>query len=258
MLATINATQYLVGTLTGGPDVDENNDAQVCRISNLNASYGRFSAAFPYLSAILTSTSGNTSSTPQGAITANPNPITLAAGKLVGRTTVSWQATGVTQVQIRVGSPTGTPFTGFMNPTGSAETGDWVSDGLVFYLQDASDGNSAGSAKTIASVRVSVSSPNVPKTASIAANPNPIVVGAGQTLGATTLNWQATGVTQVQVRVGSPTGPPMTGIFASNGSASTGVWVPDGMIFYLQDATGGDSLGSAKTLASVRVQLQTR
>src|SRR6185369_8900050 len=70
MLATIGAKQYLVGTLTGGPDVDENNDAQVCRISNMNASYGRFSAAFPYLSAILTSTSGNTSNTPQGSITA--------------------------------------------------------------------------------------------------------------------------------------------------------------------------------------------
>ena len=37
-----------------------------------------------------------------------------------------------------------------------AKTGDWVTDGMTFYLQDASSGNSAGSSRTLAAVRVRV------------------------------------------------------------------------------------------------------
>ena len=50
-------------------------------------------------------------------------------------------------------SPTGPAMTGFEGPTGSASTGDWALDGMSFYLQDASDGNSLGSAKTLAMSR---------------------------------------------------------------------------------------------------------
>ena len=46
----------------------------------------------------------------------------------------------------------------------------------------------------------------------------------------------------------------MTGIEAPNGSASTGDWVANGTVFYLQDASDGDSSGAAKTLAQVAVQ----
>jgi hypothetical protein len=84
MLANINGKQYLVGTLTAGPDVDENNDLQVCRVSNLVASYGRFSAAVPvsFLDAYFNDFQYGTA---QGTITANPNPITLAAGKTLAK-----------------------------------------------------------------------------------------------------------------------------------------------------------------------------
>jgi hypothetical protein len=130
----------------------------VCRITNLIASYGRFSAAFPYLSTFLTST--GVAPTPagpaQGTLTANPNPITLAPGQRLGTTTLRWQVTGTTHVQIRIGSATGPVMTGIENPVGSAATGQWVLNGMVFYLQDAGDGNSSGAAKTIATVRVQV------------------------------------------------------------------------------------------------------
>ena len=129
---------------------------------------------------------------------------------------------------------------------------------MIFYLQDASDGNSLGSGKTIATVKVQATSASTPgigtlKSGSIAAIPNPIRVAAGQTLGVTTLTWQATGVSQVQIRVGSPTGPAMTGIDKATGSAVTGPWVPNGMTFYLQDASSGDSSGAVNTLATTRV-----
>jgi hypothetical protein len=75
-----------------------------------------------------------------------------------------------------------------------------------------------------------------------------------RTLGSTTLNWQATGVTGVQIRVDSATGPPMTGVIGPTGSATTGDWVIAGMTFYLQNASDGDSSGATKTLAVVTVK----
>lgn len=266
LLALINGSQYLVGTLTGGPNVDEDNSAQVCRASNLQASYGRFAAAITELRSYLTSTDGGGSSgvsgATQGSISANPNPITVSSGGSTGRTTLSWQATGASVVQIRIGSATGTPMTGFESPVGSVQTGDWVYDGMVFYLQDASDGNSSGSAKTLATVRVQVvrsGSGSIGRRSGVLlATPNPVILGPGQTSGTTTLRWQTSGVTSVQIRVSSPTGTPMTGLEAANGSTVTGNWVTNGMTFYLQDASDGNSSGTSKTLSTIRVQVVTR
>ena len=89
---------YLAGTLSAGPDVNEDNSAQVCRASNLIASYGRFSAALPFLETYLKSVTGVSPGTSAPSITATP--LTPS-----GRTTLMWQASGPTQVQVRVGSP---------------------------------------------------------------------------------------------------------------------------------------------------------
>lgn len=160
LLARIGDKQYVVGTLSAGPDVDEDNDTQVCRTRNLIGSYGRFSAAFPYLESILSSSvTAGTAETPtvrQGTLSINPSPIRVSRGQSRGTATLSWQTTGVSQVQIRVNSPTGPPMTGIEGPSGSATTGTWVSNGMIFYLQDASDGNSSGSGKTLATVSAQV------------------------------------------------------------------------------------------------------
>ena len=254
LLVMVDGKQYVAGTLSAGPDVNENNSAQVCRTSNLNASYGRFSAAFPYLESILTSANGaGSTASAQDGFTATS--ITLASGQTAGRTTLTWRTSTAIRVQIRVGSADGTPMTGLEGPTGSAQTGDWVTDGMMFYLQDASDGDSSGPSKTIAIVRAQVSSTNSasPRAGIIGANPNPITLGAGQTSGTTRISWRAVGVSAVQIRVGSPNGTPMTGLEGLTGSAITGNWVTNGVTFYLQDASGGDSSGASKTLATVRV-----
>jgi hypothetical protein len=53
----------------------------------------------------------------------------------VGIATLTWSgATG--PVQIRVGKPGGPAMTGFSDPSGSAVTEAWVSDGLMFFLVD--------------------------------------------------------------------------------------------------------------------------
>jgi hypothetical protein len=184
---------------------------------------------------------------------ATPDVLSLAPGRGSGRVTLNWQVPGVSQVQIRVGSPYGPPLTGFEAPVGSAETGDWVTDGMVFYLQNASNGDSAGPANTISTVQVHADSSGSTAPRGIIASSPVILVSPG--LGRTTLSWRTTGVRTVQVRINSPAGPPMTGFESPSGSATTGDWVADGMTFYLQDASSGDSAGLNRTLATVRVRL---
>jgi hypothetical protein len=92
---------------------------------------------------------------------------------------------------------------------------------------------------------------------SLTASPNPIPVTGSAVLGMTTISWMAPGVEAVEVRIGSPNGV----LFAdggSRGSAQTGVWVPDGMTFYLQDVSNGKPLTAENTLATVVVRLQRR
>lgn len=95
------------------------------------------------------------------------------------------------------------------------------------------------------------------KTAAIGkltASPNPIKVCDKSGTGITTLSWTATGTTAIEVRVGKPDGD----LFAKavpDGSWKTGKWVGDGMIFYLQDVSGGKSLTAENTIATLVVNV---
>lgn len=91
---------------------------------------------------------------------------------------------------------------------------------------------------------------------SLTARPNPIPVTGSALEGKTTISWIALGVQDVEVHVGSPNGP-MFGN-GNRGSFETGVWVADGMTFYLQDVSGGKPLTEENTLATVVVRLQRR
>jgi hypothetical protein len=91
--------------------------------------------------------------------------------------------------------------------------------------------------------------------ASLTASPNPIPVSTGHD-GLTTISWNAPSASVIQVRVDAPDGA----LFTDNnntGSMMTGVWVTDGMTFYLQDATSGDPTAAASTLATLTVNLKT-
>src|SRR5580698_6566115 len=56
-----------------------------------------------------------------------------------GTATLKWSAPSATAIQIRIGSATGQLF-GEAGNTGSAVTGEWVTDGMLFYLQDVTVG----------------------------------------------------------------------------------------------------------------------
>ncbi|MBV6433425.1 MAG: hypothetical protein IANPNBLG_03603 [Bryobacteraceae bacterium] len=89
---------------------------------------------------------------------------------------------------------------------------------------------------------------------SFAAFPNPIPVAAGAPR-MTTISWNVPGLESVEVRVGKPDGA----LFASGGprgSAKTGTWVNDGMMFFLQDVSGGKPLTRANTLATITIRFE--
>ncbi len=86
--------------------------------------------------------------------TATPNPVTAAAGQ-DGVTTLTWSAPTATVIQIHVGSPTGPLFTDNI-ASGSMATGAWVTNGMVFYLQDVTNGKALTQANTLATLTVTV------------------------------------------------------------------------------------------------------
>jgi hypothetical protein len=97
---------------------------------------------------------------------------------------------------------------------------------------------------------------NVAKNATITANPNPIKVCDGTGLGVTTLTFDAKGPSLVEVRVGTPSG----GLLAHSGptgTATSGKWVSDGTVFYLQDVSGGKATTPDNTLATLTVGVTT-
>jgi hypothetical protein len=67
----------------------------------------------------------------QVTFTANPNPITLASGASVSKTTLNWNAPGNSGLQIWVD---GVLFDAGLPASGSVDTGNWVSDGTSFAL----------------------------------------------------------------------------------------------------------------------------
>lgn len=91
---------------------------------------------------------------PSGSIRADPNPIQVPhEDSHFGETTLSWIVGRRREIEVRVGSPDG-PLLSRRTGSGSVKTGRWVRDGMVFYLQNASDGASATARDPLDSVVV--------------------------------------------------------------------------------------------------------
>lgn len=101
---------------------------------------------------INTSAAAATSDSP--TLTASPNPIPVQ-GSADGQTTISWNAPNAKIIQVRIGAPNGPLFTDNFN-SGSMTTGAWVTNGLTFYLQDASLGQPNTAANTLATLTVNL------------------------------------------------------------------------------------------------------
>lgn len=184
---------------------------------------------------------------------ANPNPILVPAGTQNGRTTLTWNVPATSAVEIHIDSPSG-PLFAAGGSSGSATTGTWVSNGTQFFLQDVSNGKALTTQNTIATVVIRLGTPQ--QVTSFTADPNPIPVRFGQSLGATTVHWDAPTATAVQVRIGSPDGA-LFARGASQGSATTSQWVGEGTVFYLQDASTGNPTSPSSTLSTLVAHLGT-
>jgi 4-amino-4-deoxy-L-arabinose transferase-like glycosyltransferase len=80
---------------------------------------------------------------------ATPNVIVSPGG--TGRTTITWQVPANMSVEVHVDRPDGVVFASGKGP-GSSQTGFWVKNGMQFFLQDVTNGNST----TVAQVKVEV------------------------------------------------------------------------------------------------------
>ena len=180
---------------------------------------------------------------------ASPNPVQATPGTY-GETTLTWNPpAGVSTVAVRINSPDGALLGQTPGP-GSVTTGPWVTDGMVFYLQDVSGGKPLTAANTLATIRM-----HLQTDATFWANPNPIPVAPGAELGVTNLIWAApSAVLNTELHVNAPDGA-LLGADGNSGIDATGLWVSNGMTFYLQDVTGGNPLTSKFTVDSVSLSL---
>lgn len=99
---------------------------------------------------------------PSGIIRAYPNPIHVSdafEGPFpLAQTTLSWDSHATDAVEVHVDSPSG-PLLAYSGPSGSTQTGPWVRDGMVFYLQNVSGELARTSSYTLATVQVGVTTP---------------------------------------------------------------------------------------------------
>jgi uncharacterized repeat protein (TIGR01451 family) len=183
----------------------------------------------------------------QQILTAMPNPALVTSGSL-GMTTLSWSAPSSVQgVELHVDAPDG-PLLAAGGQTGTAQTEQWVSDGMTFYLQDVTGGNPLTAAYTLDTVVVRV----VPANATFFAA-SPLYIAPGQNSGTVMLTWNAPGVSSVQIWVLSASGSQMTGDLPSTGWTFSGNWVQQGMPFFLQNSTSGSGEGSSNTISTAQV-----
>ncbi len=121
-------------------------------------------------------------------------------------------------------------MTGFLPNVSSAQTGNWVSDRTQFFLVDRQ-----GKAKAQATACVNCTE----QEARITATPNPpTACNSNGNLAKTEVQWNAPGQTNMSVRLNTLTGSDLTGPRSSAGSAVTGEWANNGMIFILRALNG--------------------
>jgi FkbM family methyltransferase len=94
--------------------------------------------------------------TPRGTISATPNPIPRM-GPWPSRTTIAWTSEHADALEVHIDAPDG-PLFSRSGPSGSATTGNWVIDGMTFFLQNVTDGRPLTTDHTIARISITFTS----------------------------------------------------------------------------------------------------
>ena len=178
-------------------------------------------------------------------LAADPNPIQAIAG--TGSTTLI--GTSDCPIDIRVGSADGPLMSSSGKGAISAVTGNWVVDGMTFYVQVQGDSTPLGTLGIVTASVLSDMSTSSCKATGFAIKDNPIrtygPVGTATLIGNVNCDFD--------IRIGSSNGILFT--TGSKGAFSTesGNWVSDGLKFYVQPAGNTDP---SATLAVTTAKLQ--
>ena len=92
---------------------------------------------------------------PRGILTVTPAAIQVVRLDQAGATSLEWSSEGAEIVEVHVDAPDG-PLLSRSGPSGNAATGEWVSDGMTFFLQDVTNGLPLTSEHTLATAAVTV------------------------------------------------------------------------------------------------------
>ena len=101
------------------------------------------------------------STTRNATITADPNPIQVCDGSGTGVTKLTWTSVGPGVVEMHVNSPNG-DLLARTGPNGTAATAKWVTNGMIFYLQDVAGGRTLTPENTLATFTAKVTSAGCP------------------------------------------------------------------------------------------------
>jgi hypothetical protein len=170
---------------------------------------------------------------------------------------LTYSVSGATEIEIHLNTPNGTLLARSTQPQATVNTGPWVTNGMRFYLQDVSSGQPLTNQFTLATAVATVI-PNSPGTSGVLFGGTPGIAPDPSNTGVSTasLYWNAPTATDVEVHIGAPNGP-LFAAASGNGFYMTGDWVTDGMQFYLQNASSGNSTSPANTLAITTVDVQS-
>jgi hypothetical protein len=188
------------------------------------------------LLAVFTLSVLSTTALAQATLSGSPNPFPADANGL-GQITLTWSAPGASTVEIHVNAADGPAFSGG-GSTGSAPTGQWVTDGMQFFLQDVSGGEPGTTLTTFTAHAAGL--PGLPAGTNILISSN-----NGQLL-----TYAAEGPTVMEIHLNTPTGTLLARLYQAEGTVATGPWVTNGLRFFLQDVTGGHPLTYQYTLAT--------
>jgi hypothetical protein len=241
---------HLLGVLSTGasPCNDPNNcpNQDSCDVKGeFIATYSSFSSIYPSISQYLNQpvdSAGNT--LPNNPAVFSAAPIYGINSGGYGYSVLTMNApTNISTVEIHVGSPNGALlYRG--GGIGTVTTNQWVTEGMVFYLQDVSSNQPLTFTYTIATATAHESAVTFTATPLVILNPD------AKGLGSMTLNWDVPGASVVEVHINSASGALFTRQQGETGWAYAPGWVSDGMVFVLCEVSQ-NACSTANTVATL-------
>lgn len=177
------------------------------------------------------------------SITASPATVQIPAGQSTGSTTLSWDAPGYGSVSVFVSFDGAAQVLFVTTMTSGSLVAPWIQAGhqYVFRLYATED-----LTKVLASVTVT----GQQLTATLTANPTTVLVPTEQSVGSTTLSWNAPGYSSVSIYVSFDGGTPVLLTTDKSTSSIVAPWIQAGHQYVFRLFPTGNT---TTVLASVTV-----